>query len=192
MKTNDKEIRSVVELRSADSNTIEGYAVVFDSESQWLGFYEKIAPSAITEETLKRSDVFANLDHDTDKVLARSRYGKGNLTLTIDERGLKFSFKLLDNELARTVKSYVDAGIISSCSFAFTVAEDGDTWERDEDGIDHRTITKIDRLFDVSLVYEPAYLETSVSCRSYERYLQGKDDEIQALCEEILKLEEKI
>lgn len=191
MKTNDKEIRSVVELRSADSNTIEGYAVVFDSESQWLGFYEKIAPSAITEETLKRSDVFANLDHDTDKVLARSRYGKGNLTLTIDERGLKFSFKLLDNELARTVKSYVDAGIISSCSFAFTVAEDGDTWERDEDGIDHRTITKIDRLFDVSLVYEPAYLETSVSCRSYERYLQEKDDEIQALCEEILKLEEK-
>lgn len=192
MKTNDKEIRSVVELRSADSNTIEGYAVVFDSESQWLGFYEKIAPSAITEETLKRSDVFANLDHDTDKVLARSRYGKGNLTLTIDERGLKFSFKLLDNELARTVKSYVDAGIISSCSFAFTVAEDGDTWERDEDGIDHRTITKIDRLFDVSLVYEPAYLETSVSCRSYERYLQDKDNEIQSLCEEILKLEEKI
>ena len=192
MKTNDKEIRSVVELRSADSNTIEGYAVVFDSESQWLGFYEKIAPSAITEETLKRSDVFANLDHDTEKVLARSRYGKGNLTLTIDERGLKFSFKLLDNELARTVKSYVDAGIISSCSFAFTVAEDGDTWERDEDGIDHRTITKIDRLFDVSLVYEPAYLETSVSCRSYERYLQDKDNEIQSLCEEILKLEEKI
>lgn len=192
MKTNDKEIRSVVELRSADSNTIEGYAVVFGSESQWLGFYEKIAPSAITEETLKRSDVFANLDHDTEKVLARSRYGKGNLTLTIDERGLKFSFKLLDNELARTVKSYVDAGIISSCSFAFTVAEDGDTWERDEDGVDHRTITKIDRLFDVSLVYEPAYLETSVSCRSYERYLQDKDDEIQALCEKILKLEEKI
>lgn len=192
MKTNDKEIRSVVELRSADSNTIEGYAVVFDSESQWLGFYEKIAPSAITEETLKRSDVFANLDHDTEKVLARSRYGKGNLTLTIDERGLKFSFKLLDNELARTVKSYVDAGIISSCSFAFTVAEDGDNWERDENGIDHRTITKIDRLFDVSLVYEPAYLETSVSCRSYERYLQDKDNEIQSLCEEILRLEEKI
>lgn len=191
MKTNEKEFRSVVELRSTDSNTIEGYAVVFDSESQWLGFYEKISKDAIDEDTLKRSDIFANLNHDDEKILARSRYGKGNLELSLDEHGLKFRFKLLDNELSRTVKSYVDAGIISSCSFAFTVAEDGDTWERDEDGKDHRTITKIDRLFDVSLVYEPAYLETSVSCRSYEKYLQNRDSEIQSLCEEILSLEDK-
>ena len=31
-----REYRSIRELRSADCNKIEGYAVVFNSESQWF------------------------------------------------------------------------------------------------------------------------------------------------------------
>ena len=138
----EKEYRSIRELRSADGNKIEGYAVVFNSESQWLGgFFEEIAPEALDEATIASSDIFANINHDEDKVLARRKYGNGNLELSLDEHGMKFSFPLLDNELSRTAKSYIDANIIDSCSFAFTV--ESDSWEKREDGSYLRTIRSI-------------------------------------------------
>lgn len=186
----EKEYRSIRELRSADCNKIEGYAVVFNSESQWLGgFFEEIAPEALDEATIANSDIFANINHDEDKVLARRKYGNGNLELSLDEHGMKFSFPLLDNELSRTAKSYIDANIIDSCSFAFTVAKD--EWTTDENGIDHRRILKIDRLFDIALCYNGAYQETEVSCRSYDKYKEekSKQSDIQNLCDEILAME---
>ena len=70
----EKEYRSIRELRSADGNKVEGYAVVFNSESQWLGgFFEEIAPEALDEATIESSDIFANINHDEDKVLARRK-----------------------------------------------------------------------------------------------------------------------
>ena len=58
---------------------------------------------------------------------------------------------------------------ITSSSFAFTVAEEGgDRWYKTSDGELHRDILIIDRLYDVSPVYEPAYLSTSCSKRAKE------------------------
>ena len=126
----EKEYRSIRELRSSDCNKIEGYAVVFNSESQWLGgFFEEIAPEALDEATIASSDIFANINHDEDKVLARRKYGKGNLERSLAEHGMKISFPLLDNELPRTTKSYIDANIIDSSSIAYTVTNDECTTE---------------------------------------------------------------
>jgi phage head maturation protease len=46
-------------------------------------------------------------------------------------------------------------GNLNQSSFAFTVGSD--VWSSDDDGNDIRTITSIDKLFDISVVSYPAY-----------------------------------
>lgn len=137
-----------------DSRTVEGYGSVFETPSADLGFIETISRSAITEDTIKNSDVFAMLNHDTDKILARSRYGEGSLELSIDEKGLHYRFEAPKTNLGDELLEHLNRREITSSSFAFTVAED--IWEK-RDGQIYRTITKIDRIYDVSPVFEPAY-----------------------------------
>lgn len=137
-----------------DSRTVEGYGSVFETPSADLGFIETISRSAITEDTIKNSDVFAMLNHDTDKILARSRYGEGSLELSLDEKGLHYRFEAPKTNLGDELLEHLNRREITSSSFAFTVAED--IWEK-RDGQIYRTITKIDRIYDVSPVFEPAY-----------------------------------
>ena len=177
----DKEYRSIKsELRSDEGRHISGYAVRFNEQSRYLGFYETISRGAITQELIDESDVFALLDHDPSKVLARCKRGIGNLVLTVDDEGVKYDFDALENELGNTVLTYVRAGIIDSSSFAFAVDEDGDIWERRADGEVYRTITKIGGLYDVSPVFNPAYDTTSCSCRSYDEF-KSKEEKNSAL-----------
>ncbi len=85
-----------------DGKEICGYAVIFDSWSQDLGgFYERILPSAITPEFLKTQDVTALWMHnDKTGVLARYYKGeKGTLKLSVDEKGLFYSFKVKNTPL---------------------------------------------------------------------------------------------
>lgn len=169
----EKEIRNIGNISSSDENRkVEGYALVFDSESEDLGFFETISPEAINEETLIKSDVMCLLDHDkTRGILARSRYGKGSLKLSIDNVGLKYEFDAPKTSLGDELLEMLRRGDINQSSFAFTVAQGGDKWEKRDDKY-YRTITKIDRLYDVSPVYQPAYSSTTVGCRSYEEYKQ--------------------
>lgn len=170
----EKEIRNYQsELRNASGRRVEGYAVRFNSMSEDMGFFETIAPDAITEDTIKNSDVFALLNHDSDKVLARSKNGVGNLKLSIDKNGVKYSFDALNSPIGDEVLELIRSGIITSSSFAFSIAENGDKWER-RGGKDYRTITKIAKLYDVSPVFCPAYSATSCSCRSYENFKREK------------------
>lgn len=65
----EKEIRNLKsEVRNVNGRHIEGYAVRFNSMSEDMGFFETIAPDSITEDTIKNSDVFALLNHESDKV----------------------------------------------------------------------------------------------------------------------------
>lgn len=167
----EKEIRNIGNISSSDeSRKVEGYALVFNSESEDLGFFETISPEAIDEETIRKSDVMCLLDHDkTRGILARSRYGKGSLKLSIDNVGLKYEFDAPRTSLGDELLEMLRRGDINQSSFAFTVASGGDKWEK-KDGKYYRTITKIERLYDVSPVYQPAYSSTTVGCRSYEEY----------------------
>lgn len=146
-----------VEFRANDdseSRSVEGYGSVFETPSADLGFIETIARGAITDETIKNSDVFATLNHNPEKVLARSRFGEGSLELQIDEHGLHYRFDAPKTNLGDELLEHLNRGEITSSSFAFTVADD--IWEK-RDGQIYRTITKIDRLYDVAAVFEPAY-----------------------------------
>lgn len=181
-----------VERRSADisninvdTRTIEGYAIVFDSPSEDMGFFETISPSAVTEDVINRSDVFALFNHDTNKVLARCKYGKGSLTLALDDRGLKYSFTVPKTELGNELLEHLERGEIDGSSFAFIVSsEDGsEVWEN-INGTTHRTINKIECLVDVSPIWTPAYSATSVSARALEKLNEMEQEKLNEVTKE--------
>lgn len=159
-----KEIRTQQTAQNTDneSRKVEGYAVVFNSLSSDLGgFFEIIEDGAITEDTINRSDILCLLDHDKQRgVLARSTNGSGSLQLSLDSHGLKYSFDAPKTSLGNEILEGLRRGDISKCSFAFTVEKD--RWEKQEDGTIIRHIDKIKQLYDVSLVYQPAYEDTEV------------------------------
>lgn len=148
---------------TSESRHIEGYAIVFNSLSNDLGgFREIIEQGAITDELIKNSDILCLMNHDIKKgVLARSYQGRGSLKLDIDEHGLHYSFEAPKTALGDEVLEGIRRGDISKCSFAFVCGED--VWDKDEKTGEYiRHVKKIKNLYDVSLVYHPAYEETEV------------------------------
>lgn len=166
----EKEIRSIVESNfTEESRKVSGYALVFNSDSHDLGgFIERISPDAL-EGVLERSDVLALLNHDQSRgVLARSKYGVGSLTLTVDERGLLYEFDAPNTQLGDELVEGLRRGDITTSSFAFTIEKD--SWEKTEDGGYIRTIEKFKNIYDVSPVYREAYPDTSVALRSLDEF----------------------
>lgn len=185
----NKEIRNYtnqIRRSNEDSRLVEGVAVVFNSDSQDMGFIERIDPQAITEDTIRNSDIFATLDHDKSRgILARSRYGSGTLNLELKEDGLHYSFEAPNTQLGDELLEYLSRGEITTSSFAFVVDQnDGDEWYRDEKNQLRRTIKKIYRLYDVSPVFEPAYLETDCTKRKLDE-IANLDDYLKKLQEEV-------
>lgn len=160
-------------IERADGNDyiVSGYAIVFNKLSGDVGGYrERILPSALDETILNNSDIFCYLNHDENRgVLERCRFGRGGLELIIDETGLLYRFKLGDSPLCKELRYYLDRGIITKSSFSFTIKEY--KWLDDEegnpiydvDGLQQMDVLKFERMFDVSPVFEPAYLDTSVN-----------------------------
>ena len=181
-----------LELRGEDeSRHIEGYGSVFNSRSLDLGgFQEIIAPGAF-DGVIERSDVKALLDHNAERgILARSRNGKGSLSLELDERGLKYSFDAPHTNLGDEVVEGLKRGDYSQSSFAFTV--ESESWTKEEDGSYLRTINKIGNLYDVSIVANPAYTDTSVALRSLDAFKAQEETQIPEEVKEEVKEELKV
>ena len=172
----EKEIRNLgnINIRSIEgeeSRHVEGYAMLFDVESEYLGFYEVIERGAITQELVESCDIFATFNHDENKIFARSNKGEGSLKLTVDDKGLKYEFEAPHTALGDELLEYLKRGDINKSSFAFSIDPNDDnaeTWES-KDGVYFRTIHKIKELYDCSPVWQPAYSATSVSKRSQQK-----------------------
>lgn len=182
----DKEIRhldySEAEVRAiADSRIIEGYGIVFNSLSRDLGgFKEVILPEAV-EGILEQSDIISVLDHNINRgVLARSINGSGSLQLTKDAKGVKYSFVAPNFDLGNEVLEGIKRGDIRGSSFAFKVNDNGQKWTKNGDGTYVRTITKFERIFDMSPVYTGAYQDTTVAVRSFDEFRakETEDNEV--------------
>lgn len=197
-----RNLGSIIQRDYNESRHVEGYAIVFDSRSEDLGFYEYIDRDAVSQELVNSCDIFALLNHDDEKVLARSNKGIGSLTLTVDDRGLKYEFDAADTQLGNDLLEYLKRGEITTSSFAFYVDPkdpEAETWER-KDGANYRYIHKIAYIADVSPVWRAAYSATSVSQRSLDKCkeLEEKEMEQKRLEEEqrkntiLLKLDEKL
>jgi HK97 family phage prohead protease len=172
MKTKmEKEIRSRT-IPVTESNTVEGYALNWN-EYDMGSFMERIDVNALGE--LKDYDVHALYNHDYDRVLARSKYGEGTLSLEQDQEGLKFRFDLPDTSTGNEVRTLVGRGDVDQASWAFTVKQE--RWENVRSEKPTRVIEKIGEMYDISLTPRGANPTTSVALRSLEKALQEAEPE---------------
>lgn len=165
----NKEVRNFGNAEVTENRTVIGYAALYNTESNDLGFIEIIESGAF-DGVIENSDVFAYLNHDESRgVLARCKNGVGSLKLSLDEKGLRYEFEAPVTALGDELLEMLKRGDITESSFAFTI--DSDKWET-RNGKDYRIIKKIKRLYDVSPVYTPAYSGTYVDAakRSYNAY----------------------
>lgn len=179
----EKEIRKLdIQFRAEDTDEgkmeIKGYAAVYNSPETY-SYTELIADGAFNEADM--SDVVLRYNHnDNFMVLARTR--NKSLDLSVDEKGLFMNARLQEDvSTHRDIFNAIKSGLIDKQSFAFTVEED--TYDYDTDT---RTITKIGKVFDVSVVDQPFYNATDVSVAR-----DIKNDEFMKKREELRKQHEE-
>ena len=161
-----------IETRSNEEEkqelVLEGIACTFDKETVlYKGKYyecrEKIASGAF--DNCDMTDVIFNFNH-CGRVYARTR--NKSLELSVKEDGLHMKAILMpeDNGHAELYRD-IQSGLIDKMSFAFHVKESSFEYIEiaDEPTIEIRTVTEIDKLYDVSAVDIPAYDTTSISAR---------------------------
>ena len=184
-----KEIRKLdMQFRAENSEDgkmeIKGYAAVFNSPETY-GYTEVISARAFDDADM--SDVVLRYNHnDSFMVLARTR--NHSLDLNVDEKGLFIDATLQDDITDhKNIFNAIKSGLIDKQSFAFVVDED----EYDYD-TDTRTITKIGKVYDVSVVDQPFYNATDVSvARNQNDEFMERRNELRKEHEEKIALEEK-
>lgn len=165
------EIR-LVEIRAVGEEDgkmiLEGYAITYDQPATHVygnyKFTEVIKRGAL--DTADMKDVPLRYNHnDSWLIIARTR--NNSLQLIKDDVGLKIRAELIETQSNKDVYMSVKEKLIDKMSFAFRVADKGDTWQYGERETT-RTVTNIQKLFDVSVVDTPFYDTTSVVARSFE------------------------
>lgn len=187
MKKNDYEQR-LVEFRAVENDEgkmlIEGYAIVYDQPATHQygnrKFTETIKKGALDKTDMK--DVPLRYNHN-DNVLLMARTRHKSLQLIKDEKGLLIKADLIDTQSNRDIYKSIQEGLIDKMSFAFTVADGGDTWTfKDDETI--REVNNIDKLYDVSVVDTPFYDSTSIYARSLE-LLENEEKRLDSLNEQL-------
>ena len=162
-----------VETREGGIEIISGMGVVFGQRSDKLGFfYEYIDKNAFDNADI--SDVVGLFNHDSNYVLGRS--SSGTMRFKIEVNGVYYE---IDAPQTQTIRDLVLApmkrGDITGSSFAFSIAEDGDSWDWDKNNqVYIRHITKIEKLYDLSPVTTPAYSQSTsaVAKRSFDSFIE--------------------
>lgn len=162
-----KEIRTLDFQNQTDEDmSIQGYAAIFNTPTviykvDGVEYIETIARTAFDKTDMK--DCCLKYNHSNQvMILARTR--GGSLKLKTDDIGLFFDSRLFKTSSGNDVHLLVKERVLDKCSFAFTIAPGGDTYDPKTRT---RTITNIEKLWDVSIVDIPAYDSTSVQARSF-------------------------
>lgn len=184
----NKEVRKLdIQFRAEDTEDgkmeIKGYASVYDSPETY-SYTELIAKGAFDEADM--SDVVLRYNHnDSFMVLARTR--NKSLKLDVDDKGLFMDATLQDDITEhKNIFNAIKSGLIDKQSFAFTVEEDNYDYDTDT-----RTITKIGKVFDVSVVDQPFYNATDVSIASMNDDFMARREKLRKEHEEQLAEEER-
>ena len=172
-KTNEREYRdfvlAVMEQAAEDEQRkiVQGYASVFDHpytlyEDDEVVIQEQVDSRAFDNADM--SDVIFQYNHEG-RVFARTK--NGTLTVNPDERGLAIEADLGGTEIGQELYEEIRGGYTTQMSYGYTVS--GADWseQRLDDGriLELRTITAINKVFDVSAVSIPANDATSISVR---------------------------
>lgn len=164
--------RRLIEIRAVNNEdekmTIEGYAITFDSPATHQygerKFTETIKRGALDNTDMK--DVPLRYNHN-DNVMIMARTRNKSLRLIKDEKGLLIQADLIDTQSNRDLYKAIQEGLIDKMSFAFKVADQGDTWKFGDEETT-REVTNIAKLYDVSVVDTPFYDSTSIYTRSFD------------------------
>jgi len=161
-----------VRVAKTDTPGIEGYGAVFNEEyvlydSGSYRVVETVMPGTFTRALKEKQDVRCCFNHDASHLLGRT--SAGTLRLKQDDKGLSFVCDLPDTTMGRDVRTSIERGDLTGCSFAFNVTKQ--SWsEETKDGktICKRQIEDVD-LFEQGPVTFPAYEGTSVGARAEMR-----------------------
>ena len=159
VRSNDGwERRMSMETRmDVSDRKLRGTAIVFNAASLDLGgFTEYIAPEAVDRTLREGLDVRALIDHDTSKIIGRTK--SGTLSLRKTRKGLEIEVDPPGTSYARDLMESVERGDISGMSFGCRVLDDN--WEM-RDGQPVRTVLDM-VISEVSAVSMPAYVQTDV------------------------------
>lgn len=156
----ENEVRTVpenIEVRKATNSDyigqLVGVAISFNQKSQMLdNFTEIIDSHSLDSIDLSDSDIVMLNGHNYENPVGRNTK---NLHLQLKSDGLHFILDLIDSQESRDLLENVKNGIVSGCSFGFTV-------EADEWNGNIRTVTKINKLYELSAVVAPAYKTTTL------------------------------
>lgn len=155
---------TATELRLKDdddeSNAITGYAAVFNSWSEDLGFFKEKIERGAFKTTIEDGDIRALINHDPNLIIGRTK--NGTVRLWEDERGLGFEIDLPETSYAKDLRESIKRKDITQNSFGFQTVRD--LWS--DDG-KRRTLVEV-KLFDISPVTFPAYKQTNVKMRLQE------------------------
>lgn len=174
------EIRSIETTFEQNDNIIEGYAIRFNCTSNVLYdkekrrfFREIIDKEAITQELIDNSDIKFLFNHDKERLLARRNRGQGSLHVEVRDEGVYFSFEIPSTSIGNDLREMIKRGEVTTCSFAFV---DGDNieWDFSDREIPTRVVKSIRGLFDLSAVFDAAYSQTEISCRSLDEMMEAQ------------------
>lgn len=173
MEKRTQEIR-MTEMRAIQNEEnkmiIEGYAVVFDSPShpiygEWIEYVDRNAFNGCD-----MKDVVLRYNHkDSFPIMARTK--NQSLQLVADDRGLRITAELIDTINNRDLYKSIKEGLVDKMSFRFSVSKND--WDYSTTPTTRR-ILQFDKIFDVSIVDEPAYEATEVYARSKEEIQEEK------------------
>lgn len=171
VKVKSSNLRAYID-EDTNTHVIQGKAIVFNSMSEYMGFYEIIEPQAL--DNVDFSNTLLLYNHKFGDVLAR--VDSNTLDIEIKEDGVYFTATLADTTLAENVYQDIKAGNLKGCSFQFVCGED--EWTTTENGEQLRLIKEIDSISELSLTPIPAYSETNCSAiRSLEKGVNNNMEE---------------
>ncbi len=163
------EHRSAIEWRAAGRKLV-GLAAPYNSPTDLgAGISETIKPGAFTKSLSSNKDILALIDHDTGRLLARTK--SGTLRLTEDQRGLSFELDLPATRDAEDLLALAQRGDIGGMSFGFKAIAEAWSGTR-------RELLEID-LREISVIHSwPAYQSTEVAVRSREQFAGRRERQI--------------
>lgn len=187
------ELRAVKNGNENPEYRVSGYSTMFNQpfvlyRDKWGGQEYEIREQVDSHafDSADMSDVIFNLNHEG-RVFARQ--SNGTLKLTIEEKGLHVDAYLGGTEEGRKIHEEIEGGYLTKMSYRFVVDDDKtEEFTEGEKRVILRTITKIRKLYDVSVVSIPADDHTSISARSFS---DGLIEKLQAERLEAEKKEEE-
>ncbi|WP_346988894.1 phage major capsid protein [Bacillus sp. SW7] len=156
-----------IEANEDGSMTVNGYVNKTEQFSEMLGrnehFKEKISRGAFKRAIEKAKEIHFLAEHDGEKILASTR--NGSLQLSEDTNGLYMSATVSPTSWGKDYYELIKSGILKNMSFGFRSIKD--SWKKTTQGYFERTIHELE-LFEVSVVRDPAYSQSSISARGID------------------------